>query len=554
MNRSGLVEQAADGRADRRGTRARRVLAVGATVVAALLVWVALLAPADLSRFSVPAFLRVPVEALVAVVLLLVLPPRARRVVAVVLGVLLGLLVVLKALDIGFDLVLYRPFDLVLDWPLLGPALDFVRVTYGGVGAVVAVGSAVLLALGVIAAVVWAVTRLAGVVGRRRTAATRAVVVFAVAWITVSAPGLALEPGTPLAAHSAATLVGDHARAVAAGLRDRDEFDRVSTVDAFRGTPADELLTSLRGKDVMVVFVESYGRSAVEDPALSPVVDAALDAGTRQLDAAGFASRSGFLTSPTAGGGSWLAQATLLSGLRVDNQQRYRTLVAGDRLTLTSAFHQASWRSVGVLPGITQAWPEGRFFGYDRIYAAADVGYAGPRFGYATMPDQYALGAFQRAERAPGHRPVMAAMPLVSSHAPWSPVPKPVDWNALGDGSVFAGGGSDDPPESIFGRDPATVRTDYATSIAYSIDTLVSYVRTYGDDNLVLLFLGDHQPAQVVTGEGATKDVPITLVARDRAVLAHTDPWSWTPGLNPAPTAPTWPMESFRDRFLTAFR
>ena len=30
--------------------------------------------------------------------------------------------------------------------------------------------------------------------------------------------------------------------------------------------------------------------------------------------------------------------------------------------------------------------------------------------------------------------------------------------------------------------------------------------------------------------------------------------WGWQHGLSPSPHAPVWPMESFRDRFLTAFR
>ena len=51
-----------------------------------------------------------------------------------------------------------------------------------------------------------------------------------------------------------------------------------------------------------------------------------LDAGTGRLRAAGFSSRSAFLTSPTFGAASWLAHATLQSGLWVDSQQRYDQL------------------------------------------------------------------------------------------------------------------------------------------------------------------------------------------------------------------------------------
>jgi hypothetical protein len=87
----------------------------------------------------------------------------------------------------------------------------------------------------------------------------------------------------------------------------------------------------------------------------------------------------------------------------------------------------------------------------------------------------------------------------------------------------------------------------------YSLNSLISYVETYGDDNLVLVFLGDHQPAPVVTGEDASRDVPITIVAHDPAVLDRISGWGWQDGLKPGPHAPVWRMDAFRDRFLTAF-
>jgi hypothetical protein len=110
-----------------------------------------------------------------------------------------------------------------------------------------------------------------------------------------------------------------------------------------------------------------------------------------------------------------------------------------------------------------------------------------------------------------------------------------------------------DKPEVILTRDPKIVRADYRASIEYSLDSLISYVETYGDDDLVLIFLGDHQPAPVVVGEDASRDVPITMVARDPAVLSQISGWDWHAGLRPGPQAPVWGMETFRDRFLTAF-
>jgi len=280
-----------------------------------------------------------------------------------------------------------------------------------------------------------------------------------------------------------------------------------------------------------------------------------LDAGNRQLRAAGFGSRSAFLTSPTAGGGSWLAHGTLLSGLWIDNQQRYDDFAASQRLTLTSAFRRANWRTVGVMPGNDGPWPQSESLGYDRIYDAEDMGYHGPRFSWATMPDQYTLLRFEHTEYARRDRaPVMAEITLVSSHAPWEPVPRLIKWGDVGDGSVFDGmATADDKPEAILTRNPERVRTDYRTSIAYSLSSLISYVENYGDDKLVLIFLGDHQPSPIVTGPGASRDVPITIVTRDRAVLNRISQWGWQEGLKPRPQAPVWPMDAFRDRFLTAF-
>jgi hypothetical protein len=557
----GPEPMAADGTAgddvgDNTGSRRkeRPIAARVTTALAALFVLFALIAPNAGSRLTPVAFVHIPLEALVGVALVLVLPPRARRVVAALVGVTLGLLTIVKIVDFGFYAVLVRPFDLVRDWSLFGDGYGFVRTSFGPAGAIGSVVAAVALAVGVLVLMTLSVLRVTRVVARHRRPASGAVAALGAAWVACAVFGAQLVPGVPVAANSAASLAYDRTLQVRAGLHDQQVFAGEAAVDAFRDTPGDQLLTGLRGKDVIVSFVESYGRDAVEDPELAPRVDAALDAGTSRLRAAGYASRSAFLTSPTAGGGSWLAQATLLSGLWIDNQQRWNNLVASDRLTLTSAFRKANWRTIGVMPGITQAWPEGSFYGYDQVYDCQRLRYRGPKFGWSPIPDQYTLSTFQRIEHArPNRPPLMAAIPLTSSHAPWVPLPRMVDWNEVGDGSIYgpieaAGKSVDD-----VWPDPDRVRAEYAKSIEYSLNSLISYVEKYGDDNLVLVFLGDHQPAPIVTGEGASRDVPITIVARDPAVLDRIAGWGWQDGLKPAPQSPVWRMDLFRDRFLTAF-
>jgi len=535
-------------------TRRHRFAAGSLTGLAALLVLAALVVPGQPGRIGPAAFLRIPVEGLIAAALLLVLPARVRRPVAVLLGLALGLLAVLKLLDLGLFVARDRPFDVLLDWGLVDDGFGFVADSVGRAGAVAAAAGVLLLAVGLPVLMTGSVLRLARLAVRHRAGAVRVVAALSVLWLGCALAGVRLAGGVPVAGRDASTLVAAHAGQVRAGLRDRAAFAAEVAADAYRDVPGDRLLTGLRGKDVLVAFVESYGRDAVEKPELAPGVNAVLDDGYRRLRAAGYDARSGFLTSPTFGGGSWLAHATLLSGVWIDNNQRHGELLAGDRLTLNGAFHRAGWQTVGMLPAATEPWPEGGFFGWDRYYDAESLAYRGPRFSYAPMPDQYTLATFQRLERARPHPPLMAEIPLVSSHSPWSPIPKPVRWDAVGDGTIFheASTGATDARD-VVRRDGARIRADYRGAVEYTLGTLVSYVLTYGGDDLVLVFLGDHQPAAPVTGAGASRDVPITIVAKDPAVLRRVAGWGWHDGLRPGPHAPVWRMDTFRDRFLAAF-
>jgi hypothetical protein len=244
----------------------------------------------------------------------------------------------------------------------------------------------------------------------------------------------------------------------------------------------------------------------------------------------------------------------LQSGLWIDNEYRYQKLLRMNRLTLTSAFQQAGWRTVGDDPANIQNLPKATVYDYDQFYDALNVGYRGPKFSYATMPDQYVMAAFQRDELSkPNHRPVMAEIDLVSSHDPWTPLPRPVGWNEVGNGSIFGPMAAAGPSPSSVLSSPTKLRAAYAQSIQYTVGTLVSYLKTYGDKNTVMIFLGDEQPASLVTSASPSRDVPITIVAGDPSVLQRVSSWGWQPGLRPHPNAPVWPMSAFRDRFLSAF-
>jgi len=536
--------------------RAVRTATAGViTVLACLLVWFALIAPNEISRLSLTAFLRIPLEGLIFVALVLVLPQRARRVMAALVGLVLGPLTIVKFLDMGFFEALGRPFNPVTDWSYFGSAVGLLGDSVGRSAAIVCLIVAGVLGVAVLVCMPLSLLRLTRLVDRHRRTSVRGATALAAVWVVCALFGAQIVAGAPIASTSASSLAYGQVSQLRAGIRDHQSFAKAAAVDAFRNTAGNKLLTGLRGKDVIVAFVESYGRIAVQGSAFSPQIDSVLDAGTKRLRAAGFSSQSAWMTSPTFGGISWLAHSTLQSGLWINNQQRYNSLVASDRFTLSDAFGRAGWRTVADVPANEKEWPEGRsFYHYDKIYDDRNVGYAGPKFSYASMPDQYTLSAFQREELAkPKHVPVMAEIDLVSSHTPWTPLPQMVDWSKVGNGSIFDSMPAQGQSPAVVWRDPNQVRAAYGRSIEYSLNTLISFVQTYHDNNLVLIVLGDHQPATIVSGSGASHDVPITIIAHDPAVMARISGWGWQDGMRPGPNAPVWPMDAFRDRLLTAY-
>lgn len=523
------------------------------SVAAGLALWVALVAPYRPADLQPAAFLRLPLEGLLLVGLLLVLPARARRPVATVAGVMLALLCVLKVLELGFRLALGRPFDALTDSGYAGSAVSLLFDSAGTAGAVGVLAGGGLVVLGVFVVLPLAALRVTALASAHRAVAAWTVTALLAVWAGLAVSGATVGAG-PMAAASDARLAFGQARQISEGIRDEQRFERELAADPRAADQALTTLSKLRGKDVLVVFVESYGRFAIEGPSSTPVTSV-LDENTRQLRQAGFRTRSAFLTSPTFGGTSWLVHSTLQSGLWVDSERRYDRLMASRHTTLTSLFGRAGWRTVMVIPSSERPWPEGKsLYRFDTMYGGADLGYTGPRFGYAKVPDQYTLEALHRLELAPERRqPVMAEVDLISSHTPWTPLPRIVPWEDLGNGAIYEDMPGQAPSRALVWSDRDRLRSAYTTSVVYSLRSLVGFVLRHGDDDLVLVVLGDHQPNSLVTGQGVSHDVPVSVIARDPSVIRHIGGWGWHAGLRPPPDAPVWRMDSFRERFLDAY-
>ncbi|HZC70156.1 MAG TPA: CDP-alcohol phosphatidyltransferase family protein [Jatrophihabitans sp.] len=533
----------------------RRVTAAAMSLLSAVIVWGALVAPDRLGRLSPTAFVRIPIEGLVLVALGLFLPARARNVMAAVAGSLIGLITIIKVLDIGFYVELDRPFDPVVDWSNLQPAIGVVRDSIGDRATDIFLAVLALLAVLTLVLITAATVRVCSATARYRNRSLRGVAALGVV-CAVSAPlAVQLVPGDAFASTTTADVAVSQVRDAAAAIQDQQRFETaIHSADPEAQVPGADLLTGLRGKDVLIVFVESYGQVAVQGSSFSPSVDAALRSDNASLARAGWRTQSAWLSSPTFGGISWLAHSTLQSGLWIDNQQRYDQLVASNRFTLSDAFNRAGWHTVSDIPSDDEPWPQGRtFYHYDALYNSLNVGYLGPKFSYAKVPDQYTLNKFGQLALGSGHSPVMAEIDLDSSHEPWTPLPHMVPWNRLGNGSIYSPMATQGLRPAVAFRSDATVQRLYGKSIRYSLQALTSWVARLNDPNLVMVMLGDHQPATVVSGNTPTHSVPISIVARDPSVFRHIASWHWQGGLRPGRTAPLEQMDAFRNQFLDAF-
>ena len=348
---------------------------------------------------------------------------------------------------------------------------------------------------------------------------------------TVAAFGIAAMGGAPGASRIFAAPVTPayvrQARTVAAVLGPNAVGPRLGESPSFQST-----LAGLGGRDVIVVFAESYGAVAWE----TPEVSRALAPGQRALaEAVRDTDRhvvSAFVESPTFGGSSWLAHLTLLSGVEVRDQYAYTALMATHRDTLVRFFGRHGYRTVALMPGMRQAWPEGAFYGFDTIYGRDALAYHGPQFGWWSIPDQYSLARFDALERATaGRAPVFAVFPTSTTHAPFGPVaPYQADWSRILGSTPF------DREEVTRAMrivpDLTNLRPGYVRATSYAYTAFAGWLRAQLDDAVVII-VGDHQPAAAVTGPGAPWSVPVHVITRDAPVLERLRSHGFTDGLTP---------------------
>lgn len=295
---------------------------------------------------------------------------------------------------------------------------------------------------------------------------------------------------------------------------------------------ADSDLSRVRGADVFLTFVESYGAVTYDRGEVTRALEPARDRLIADIRASGREVLSAFVESPTFGGSSWLAHVSLITGVETRDERDNATLMAQERETLVTAFARRGYRTVALMPGLRQAWPEGAFYAFDRIYGMHDFEYRGPRFGWWTVPDQFAFARLDVLEPGAAATPRFVFFPTTSTHAPFGPTaPYQPDWRRLLSADPYE--------EPALGRalartpDYLNLTPSYVNAVDYALASVGGYLRARQDRDIVMVMLGDHQPPAAVAGEGASWDVPVHVVARPGPLLDRLKARGFVPGLAP---------------------
>ncbi|HTQ07632.1 MAG TPA: sulfatase-like hydrolase/transferase [Polyangiaceae bacterium] len=381
-----------------------------------------------------------------------------------------------------------------------------------------------VLALGALAGLAYLAYRALGVLEdylRERRQVIVAAALLGITYVSVSAAGHGPKFDEYYAGGLAASAMPRLEEEVAFFWNVHGQQSEYATLIAQTETMLDGLpsdLAKLHGTNVYLILVESYGRTMFEWPPHVAASKATYDAFEKDLGARGFTMATGILNSTTYGGQSWLAHATLDTGVPVRGQLEYEIVAAKKPHSIAGYFHHAGYRTVLAQPNTTRAFSNGDFYGFDVSYLNRDFHYRGPDYAWATMPDQYVLDVMRRREIDGAKQPLFIQYVLVSSHAPWAKLPTPVDdWSRLGDGAIF-----NEVPMVRFPIEWPhfeNATEAYGKSIIYDFDILRRYIGQFIDDGSLVIILGDHQPVAEVNGDTWEYGVPVHVLSKNAELV-----------------------------------
>jgi hypothetical protein len=326
-----------------------------------------------------------------------------------------------------------------------------------------------------------------------------------------------------------------------------------TVVDAALSKPTGQILDGLQGRDVHLIFLETYG-AVLYDQAESE--SATLDTRNqleKAIQASGRHVVSAFYKSPTIGGASDLAHLSVLSGIDLSDSRKHDVLLTTTRPTLLKVFQHEGYDVFGLYHSVAWDWVERVFYGFDVYLSGPDLGYQGPAFGFWKIPDQFAIARVEQMyPRTQDARPRLTLFPTISSHFPFHQVPPyQPDWQRLLGPNPF------DAEEAARAQaEPVNweyMKPDYLRTINYVNTWLAGMFKQPEPRETVYVLIGDHQPTGSVTREDTPWDVPVFVVSSDTELLDAFRAQGFSDGLKPSQRKPLGGLHDLTEVLLKGF-
>jgi exo-beta-1,3-glucanase (GH17 family)/cellulose synthase/poly-beta-1,6-N-acetylglucosamine synthase-like glycosyltransferase len=306
-----------------------------------------------------------------------------------------------------------------------------------------------------------------------------------------------------------------------------------TVVEEALAKPTGQALAGLKGQDMTLMFLETYGAVLYDLPEAERATRRSRSALEQAIADSGRQVVSAFYKSPTIGGASDLAHMSLLSGIDLTDPRKHDVLLTTRRPTLMKVFQQAGYETFGLYHSVSWDWAERSYYGFDVYLSALEMNYQGPALGFWKIPDQYAAAKIEQLHpRTVATRPRFTLFATISTHFPFNQVPPyQPDWQRLLGSEPF-----DAADITRAQAEPVNwthMRPDYYRTVNYAHTWLAGYFSQPEPRETVYLMLGDHQPTGTVTGEEPSWDVPVFVVSRDKALLDRFRAMGFSDGLSP---------------------
>jgi hypothetical protein len=333
--------------------------------------------------------------------------------------------------------------------------------------------------------------------------------------------------------NSLAAKLAANTRASLQARQEISAYDRIEPEAIYHYADTTRLL---QRPNIYLIFVESYGSVLYKRAHFEEAYRELMQGMQARLEEEGWASVTALSTSPTWGGGSWMAYTSVEFGLRIASQPQF--LAVRDRYarepypSLGRYLQSQGYRYVRLSPIQRRMDEEDArlnhaLYGPDRWLKFPDLDYVGPLYGWGpSPPDQYSLHKARELLGDEAAQPLFLVYLTQNSHYPWAPLPElKADWRALNDPDTPS-----PPPigEPIPHRDNIK---HYREAIRYQWAMLSAFIlSTPPDENAIFVLVGDHQPPRV-SRRADGFETPIHIIARDEAFLNRFQTYGFEPGL-----------------------